>query len=372
MTAHTAENEVRSPALSIIIPTYNESDNVAPLVARLQKTLGLLSWEVIFVDDDSPDGTSARVKQLAAKYPNVRAIRRVGRRGLASAAIEGMLASAAPFVAVMDADLQHDETILPKMLDKARAGADLVVASRYSGSGSAREGLSPMRLMASRAVTRISQLFTRSRTSDPMSGFFLMRRELAEDLAPDLAGEGFKILLDVLMTAGRRSREINVAEVPFSFRPRHAGQSKMNAQIGVQLVGLWLSKMTGGLLPVTFFMFALVGLTGLAVHMATLGLAFFQFGFNFTNAQLAAIMVAMTWNFVLNNELTYADRRLRGFSMLVGLISFYAVCSLGALANISVASVIYQFNTAAYIAGLSGAVMSAVFNYAVTRMFTWR
>lgn len=368
---HSVGKPAASPMLSLIVPTFNERDNVGPLLERLDDVLAGVSWEVIFVDDDSPDGTAAEIKRLAARNPRVRAMRRVGRRGLASAAIEGMLASAAPFVAVMDADLQHDETILPLMLEQAQGGADVVVASRYVENGSAGEGLSPRRLRLSRTVTRISRGFTRARTSDPMSGFFMARRALIEEVAPDLAGEGFKILLDILMSAGRY-QTLNIVDVPFTFRPRQAGQSKMSPRIGVQLLGLWLSKLTRGLLPVTFFMFALVGLSGLAVHMATLAIAFFQFGFNFTNAQLAGIFVAMTWNFVLNNELTYADRRLRGLSMLFGLLSFYAVCSLGALANISVASIVYQLNPAAFIAGFSGAVMSAVFNYAVTRMFTWR
>lgn len=360
-----------TPVLSVVVPTYNERPNIGPLLGRLEQVLSGIEWEAIFVDDDSPDGTAAEIKRLAASSTRVRAIRRVGRRGLASAAIEGMLASAAPFVAVMDADLQHDEAILPPMLAAAEEGADIVVASRYLEKGSAREGLSARRLRLSRAVTRVSHMFTRANTTDPMSGFFLVKRDLVEELAPQLAGEGFKILLDILMSAGRH-RPLNVVDIPFSFRPRQAGQSKMSAQIGVQLFGLWLSKLSRGLLPVTFFMFALVGISGLVVHMATLSVAFYQFGFNFTNAQLAAIWVAMSWNFLLNNELTYADRRLRGWPMLWGLLSFYAVCSLGALANISVASIVYQFNTAAIVAGLSGAMMSAVFNYAVTRMFTWR
>lgn len=361
-----------APTLSIVVPTFNERDNIGLLIENLGKTMGDTSWELIVVDDDSPDGTAELVKEISQTNPHVHCIKRVGRRGLSSACIEGISASAAPFVAVMDADHQHDEQILPAMLASAQAGDDIVVGSRYAGKGSADEGLSGFRLWGSQLATNMSAIVTGRRTTDPMSGFFLVRRELFDEVVPKLAADGFKILLDIIVTAGALGRDLKVSDVDYTFRARHAGDSKMNPLIVVQFMGLWLSKMTGGFLPTSFLLFAMVGVSGIAVHLGVLTLTHFYLGFNFTNGQLTATVVAMTWNFFLNNELTYADKKLRGNRMWIGLVSFYAVCSLGAIANISVASIVYSVRPGAYFAGIIGALMSSVFNYAVTRITTWR
>jgi dolichol-phosphate mannosyltransferase len=203
-----------------------------------------------------------------------------------------------------------------------------------------------------------------------------MRREVFEEVAPTLSGEGFKVLLDVIVSATRfRSadqRALTVREVPYRFRARQAGESKMSPLIVVQFFGLLLSKLSGGLLPTSFLLFSMVGTSGIAVHMAVLWLAGNVLGFNFTNSQLVATLVAMTSNFMLNNELTYADRKLRGGRFWLGLLSFYAICSLGMLANISVAVAAFNERVDFLVAGLIGAIMSVVFNYSVTRVFTWR
>jgi dolichol-phosphate mannosyltransferase len=364
------------PELSVVVPSYNERDNIAPLYDKLASALAGVSWEMIVVDDDSPDGTADIARALARRQPNVRAIQRIGRRGLSSACIEGALASAAPYVAVIDADHQHDERKLPQMLARARAGDDIVVGSRYAGEGSAGEGLSSTREAGSRIATRLAGIVTRTPVTDPMSGYFLVRRELFEEVAPELSREGFKILLDILVTArqvtGRRHEPLRISEVPYVFRPRHAGESKMNPLIVAQFLGLLLSKLVGGLLPVSFLLFAAIGGVGILVHLAVLWLTHERFAFSFAIAQLTATLVAMTTNFVFNNELTYADKKLRGWRFWFGLGSFYVVCSIGALANVSVASWIYQVDTNLLLAGLAGALMSLVFNYAVTRVFTWR
>ncbi len=361
-----------APTLGIVIPSYNERDNIVPLVERLEHALAGVNFEIIVVDDDSPDGTAEVAKALGAEKPYVRCIHRIGRRGLSSACIEGMASSDATYVAVMDADLQHDESILPLMLVKAEGGDQIVVGSRYVEGGSASDGLSPIREWGSRSATWVSQLMSGFRTSDPMSGFFLLRRDLFEEIAGNLSPEGFKILLDILFTAGRRHRDLRVSDVPYTFRQRLAGESKMNALIAAQLVGLWISRLTGGLLPVSFVLFAAVGATGIVVHLSILWLAYSGMGMDFTLAQLVATLVAMTSNFFLNNVLTYADKQLRGRALWLGLISFYLVCSLGAVANISIASVIFGMSHAPLVSGLAGAVISSVFNYAVTRVVTWR
>lgn len=365
-----------APQLAVIVPSYNERENVALLYEKVTAALGATPFEFIVVDDNSPDGTSDVVREMARHHQNVRGIHRIGRRGLSSAVVEGILASAAPYFAVIDADLQHDETILPQMLEKAVAGDHIVVGTRYSGDGSVGEGLSRTREAGSRFATKLSSLVTGKSLSDPMSGFFLMRRSVFDEVAPSLSDDGFKILLDIIVSAGRsravHGKELRIGEVPYTFRPRHAGESKMSSIVVVQFLGLIVSKLSGGLLPTTFLLFALVGGLGVVVHMATLWFTHEVLGFNFVWSQVAATILAMTFNFMLNNELTYANKKLRGWRYLTGMLTFYAVCSIGALANVSVASWIYAYDGQFYVAGLLGVLMSVVFNYSVTKVFTWR
>jgi len=360
--------------MSVVVPTFDERDNIAPLIEKLEAALAGIPFEVIVVDDDSPDGTAEAAKAISRAKPFVRCIHRIGRRGLSSAVIEGMGASAAPYVAVIDADHQHDETILPEMLERLRAGADIAVGSRYVGEGSAQAGFSARRQMASTWATRLAGVLTGKRLTDPMSGFFMIPRPLFLAVSPTLAREGFKILLDIIVAArGALRRDPVIAEVPYDFRARYAGESKMSALIGVQFLGLIVSRLSFGILPTTFLLFALVGATGVVVHLSVLTFTFEVLDFNFANSQLAATLVAMTTNFLLNNELTYADKKLRGRAFWWGLVSFYLVCSFGTLANISVASIIFETRLMNFfLAGIAGAVMSVVFNYSVTRVFTWR
>ncbi len=376
----TAQKIWNSPQLAVIVPTFNERDNVVSLFEKVTSALGNIPFEFIVVDDNSPDGTATVVKELARHHANVRCIHRIGRRGLSSAVIEGISASAAPYFAVIDADHQHDERILPQMLERALAGDDIVVGTRYSGTGSVGEGLSKTREAGSRFATQLSRLVTGKSLSDPMSGFFLMNREDFDQIAPKLSNEGFKILLDIIVSAGRArahdGKELRIGEVPYTFRPRHAGESKMSSIVVVQFLGLVLSKLTGGLLPTSFLLFGLVGGIGVAVHMGTLWAASqwldVSNSTNFAEAQTIAVIVAMTFNFMVNNELTYANKKLRGWRYLTGLLTFYAVCSIGAIANVSVAAWIFKFGESLWIAGLAGVLMSVVFNYSVTKVFTWR
>ncbi len=362
----------RPPQLAVIVPSYNERDNVELLYEKVAVALGETPWEMIVVDDDSPDGTADVVNELSRVYANIRCLRRFGRRGLASACVEGMAVTAAPYVAVIDADLQHDESILPLMLAKALAGADLVVGSRFAEGGSAGDGLSATRLSGSNFANKLAGMIAGQAVSDPMSGFFLIRREAALAAAPKLASDGFKILIDLIVTSARMGKPLEIAEVPYTFRPRHAGESKMNPLVVIQYLGLWFSKMTGGALPPSFLLFGLVGGTGVVVHLLTLGFFTSVLAQGFVVSQIAATLIAMAWNFILNNNLTYADRKLKGTKLITGFLSFCAICALGGIANISVANAIYQWDHQTFIAGLSGAIMSSVFNYAVTRAFTWK
>ena len=357
------------PLLSVIVPTFNERVNVTKLFEKLQSALTGIDWEVIFVDDNSPDGTSDVVRGLAGKDARVRGIRRIGRRGLSGACIEGILASSARFVAVMDADLQHDETQLPKMLALLQDGqADLAVGSRYVEGGSA-DSFNKQRAGASALATEISKRLLRVSVSDPMSGFFMIRRDRFEQLAPQLSTQGFKILLDVIATAQGNLRTV---EIPYRFGSRLHGESKLDSMVALDFLGLVLAKLTNDAVSLRFLLFALVGSTGLAVHLATLFVALKLFNLPFAEAQACGALLAMTTNFILNNFLTYRDQRLRGFAILRGLLTFYFVCGVGLLANVGVAFSVYDHEPIWWVAGAAGALMGVVWNYAMSGLFVWR
>jgi len=354
--------------LSVVIPTFNERGNIAELIKRLDATLAGIAWEAIFVDDNSPDGTADAVKAIARGDGRIRCVRRVGRRGLAGACIEGILSSSAPFVAVMDADLQHDERALPAMLAKLQSGDyDLVAATRYIEGGSA-ESFSAGRSKISRLATTITQRVLGSSLSDPMSGFFMMRRESFDTVAPQLSPVGFKILLDIA-TAGNGMR---IAEQPYSFGSRQEGESKFNIQVGVEFLGLLLSKLSSGLLDPRFIFFAIVGAMGIAVNLAVLNLALIAWPANFSLAKTIATLFAMTSNFVLNNNLTYRDRRLKGLGLLRGFIGFCLFGAVGAVTDIGLASQLYADHEVWWVAGLAGSIMGVLWNYAMSSMFIWR
>jgi dolichol-phosphate mannosyltransferase len=360
---------MHSAELSIIVPTYKERGNVAELVRRLDAALAGIAWEAVFVDDNSPDGTAAAVKDIAGDDQRVRCLRRVGRRGLAGACIEGILSSAAPFVAVMDADLQHDEKVMPLMLKRLKDGSvDLVAGTRYVEGGSAGN-FSQRRGAISRAATRLTHRLVGTNLSDPMSGFFMMRRENFERIAPDLSPVGFKILLDIVITAGDR---LAIAEQPYAFGTRFDGESKFNAQIGVEFLGLLLAKVTGDLVDPRFIFFAIVGSVGLLVHLVALRLGLLFLPDAFRAAQIIATFVAMTSNFLLNNELTYRDRRLKGAAMLRGFVLFCLIGSVGVLTNVDLASWLYTERQVWWVAGAAGAIMGALWNYAMSTLFVWR
>lgn len=357
------------PELSVIVPTFNERDNVTVLYRRLEATLANVAWEVVFVDDNSPDGTWDVVRELAQRDSRVRCIRRIGRRGLSGACIEGILASSAPYVAVIDADLQHDETQLPKMLLLlASDQAELVVGSRYI-EGYKSEGFNKQRAGASALATEVARKMLRVEIADPMSGFFMIRRDRFEQLAPKLSVHGFKILLDVVATAHGGLRAV---EIPYTFGARQHGESKLDSMVALDFLGLVLAKLTNDIVSLRFVLFAMVGGIGLVVHLTTLFIGLQLFKAPFAEAQAAGAIVAMTSNFILNNFLTYRDQRLRGFALLRGLIAFYIVCSVGLLANVGVAFSVYDQEPIWWLAGMAGALMGVVWNYAMSGLFVWR
>src|SRR3954454_19417078 len=357
------------PQLSVVVPTFNERDNVTVLYRRLEATLTGIAWEVVFVDDNSPDGTWEVVRGLARKDSRVRCIRRIGRRGLSGACIEGILASSAPYAAVIDADLQHDETQLPKMVALLQSGeAELVVGRRYIEGGSA-DSFNKQRAGASQLATEVAKRVLGVKVKDPMSGFFMIRRDRFEQLAPQLSTQGFKILLDLIATA---RGELRTIEVPYTFGSRLHGESKLDSMVAMDFLGLVLAKLTNDVISLRFILFGMVGSVGLIVHLTTLFVALEFFNWPFAEAQALGAFVAMTSNFILNNFLTYRDQRLKGFAILRGLVLFYLVCSVGLFANVGVAFSVYDQEPIWWLAGAAGALMGVVWNYAMSGLFVWR
>lgn len=364
-----SNSKLLSLRLSIVVPTFNESMNIIELLRRIEITLGYVGWEILFVDDDSPDGTANVVRDLARTDHRVRCLQRIGRRGLASACIEGMLGTAAPIIAVMDADLQHDETVLNIMLSKIENdGADLVIGTRYAKGGSTGNWNESRKIM-SKIATVSSRAILRRAVSDPMSGFFMMKRHVFESTVRGLSGLGFKILLDIIAT--ERNKALKIVEVPFHFRDRFAGESKLDKMVIWEYGMLLADKTVGRFVPVRFLSFAIIGGFGVLVHMAILTFVLKVLDLSFITAQSTATGIAMIFNFAVNNVLTYRDRHLKGFAWFKGLLIFMITCSVGALANVGIANYLFESQTQWMLSGFAGVLVGAVWNYALSQIYTW-
>lgn len=355
--------------LSVVVPTFNEAQNVRVLIARLEKALEGIDWEVIFVDDDSLDGTADLVRGIATHKPYVRVIQRLGRRGLSSACVEGMMASSAPYLAVMDGDLQHDERILPQMLEKLRKeNLDLVVGSRNIEGGS-MGALVGARRFLSNVGRFLSRLVCRCEMQDPMSGFFVLDRRFLDISVRRMSATGFKILVDLVSSS---PRPVRFCEVPYRFGKREHGESKLESTVLADYLFLILDKLVGDFIPLRFVLFVCAGLGGLLLHVGILGALYLGRGAEFVVAQALATLAAMTLNFLLNNWLTFRDRRIRGWKSLTALLSFYAACSIGALTNLALAQFLFTRGIPWYLAGTLGLVVGSVWNFSVSSVFVWR
>jgi len=357
--------------LAVVIPTFNEVVNVPIIIGKLDQALAGRAWEAIFVDDNSPDGTADAARAIARADPRVRVIQRIGRRGLSSACIEGMCATAAPVVAIIDGDLQHDETILPKMLDALLRDEtlDLVIGSRFVDGGGTGDW-DHDRVAKSALATRLSRRILKADLNDPMSGFFMIRTAIVRDMAAHLAAIGFKILLDIMTGS---PRPLHFIEMPYTFRLRTEGESKLDHVVALEYLIAIYDRMFGNFVPVRFVMFSGIGAFGAGIHFAVLAALFKGLGVGFTLSTIVATVGAMTFNFFLNNALTYRDTRLKGARQLLdGWVSFCIVCSPSALANIGVAAFLYNTRADPWaVSALAGVVLGAVWNYALSSRFTW-
>jgi len=358
------------PELCVVIPVLNERDNIAPMVARLEAVLAGVDWEVMFVDDDSSDGTPNAVRDAAMHNRRVRLLHRIGRRGLASAFIEGAQASLATHVAAIDGDLQHDEALLPQMLAVLReGGADIVVGSRHVAGGGMGE-FDRKRVGMSNFATLLARPVLRVPITDPMSGFFMLPRDVFDRAVRRLSAMGFKTLVDIIASLPEPPR---IRELPYEFRTRQHGESKLDAGVLRDYVLLIVDKLVGHIVPVRFVLFAGVGAVGIAAHLVVLRVGLATFGLDFAVAQTVATAFAILGNFLLNNTFTFRDRKLKGRRFVVGLITFAAISAVGAVGNINVAALLFgAAHSSWYVAGIAGAAMSLVWNYAVSSVITWR
>lgn len=270
---------------------------------------------------------------------------------------------------MIDADMQHDEALLPQMLKLLKErGLDVVVGCRYM-EGASMPGWDKKRQLISRFANRVARLVVKVDLKDPMSGFFLMRRQAFDNSVRHLSQQGFKILLDLFASA---SRPLHFAELPYQFRSRTHGESKLDSMAAWEYGMLLADKLFGQFIPPRFVLFAVIGGLGLLIHLMALAVALYG-GLGFMASQTIATLTAMTSNFTLNNLITYRDQRLRGWDLARGLLSFYVICSVGAVANIGIATFIFaENNTEWWLAGLAGALVGSVWNYALSNVFTWR
>ena len=355
--------------ITIVIPTFNERENIDPIINAIEYSLKSISWEAIFVDDNSPDGTADHIQNIARTNPRIRCIRRVGRRGLSSACIEGILASSSPYVAVMDADMQHDEAILPDMLNAlSQEKNHIVVGTRYLKGGSTGT-LASDRIIISKLATRLGRLFLKVDISDPMSGFFMIQKEYFNKIYNKLSAKGYKILLDILISS---KTEIKIKEIPYVMRSRHRGESKLDTLVVWEYLMLIADKYFGRIFPPRFILFIMVGAIGVVVHLSALYILHKTLLMDFILSQTLSTMIAMTNNFILNNIFTYRDMRLRGFQFIRGLVSFYISCSIGALLNILCAEYLFNLAIPWIISGFIGAVIGSIWNYAINSTITWK
>src|SRR5260370_5577132 len=295
------------PEVAVIIPTLNKIENIEPILDRLAHVLQGLDWEVIFVDDDSPDGTAAAIRQISMERPQVRVVQRIGRGGLASACIEGMLATSAPYLAVTDADLQHDVALLAPMLETLKAeNLDIVIGSRNVGTGSKGDFAAHRRLLSDLGA-KVSKSVCRCEITDPMSGFFVIRRSFFDTVVRRLSGIGFKILVDILASA---PAPVRMKELPYRFRNRERGESKLDVNTGIEYFLLIADKLVGGIVPARFLAFAIVGSIGVVLYLLVLELFYRQASLSFAESQAIAAFLAMNLNFILINLLSFRELRL--------------------------------------------------------------
>ncbi|MBU0468235.1 MAG: glycosyltransferase family 2 protein [Candidatus Omnitrophica bacterium] len=355
-----------SVELTVVIPTYNEKDNVKALTEKLASTLEGVSWEAIFVDDDSSDGTADIIRDIASKDVRVRCLQRIGRKGLSSACIEGMLSCSSDYMAVMDADMQHDERILPKMLEalKENSELDIVVGSRYVEGGGVGQW-SAIRKMISCFATKIGQAVIRADLKDPMSGFFMLRQSFFQEIVRDLNGKGFKILFDLFASS---SKKVKFKEMPYDFRQRNAGESKLDLRVSVDYGIMVLDKIIGKFVSIRFLLFFINAFLVLLLHYFMLMFAAIILRQSFVFTQLLVSLIVLMVFFMFNK--TRSVKKDGVLKFVWEALSFSSFGCIGVVINVSIAYCLYDFGLTGMLSGLIGGSIGSLWNYiAIKQVF---
>jgi dolichol-phosphate mannosyltransferase len=350
--------------LSIIVPTFNERQNIGRLIEKIRSIKHQINcnFEIVFIDDDSPDGTWDEIKKNWSS--DVRGLLRHARKGLASAVVEGMLTCNSKYFIIMDADMQHDETMIPSILRNLRS-YDLVVVCRNLNEQI--DGFSSTRRFISKFGNSILKRLMATQLSDPLSGFFGIRSEEFHLLSRKLNPIGFKILSEIIFV----NPKLKVLELPGNFKKRLFGQSKLDTKVIIEMFEMVLHRIFGKFFPLKVLFFLIVGFFGMAVHLTSLFICIKIFNLNFSFSQAMSIFLAMTFNFFLNNILTYSALRIKGVRVLFGLLKFCLACLIGALINQFVSVTIFKSGISWWVAGLSGAAVGSLWNYVLTSSIVW-
>jgi dolichol-phosphate mannosyltransferase len=361
--------------LSVISPTYNESANVLPLIEALEKSLHGWDYEIIIADDDSPDLTWQIAEQAARHNPRIHVIRRTSNRGLGAAVIDGFLSASGDVVACIDADLQHDPSILPLMIREIAGGADLVVGSRYvPGGGTANWNW--LRRFESWFATKLAQWLLRVKLNDPMSGYFMLRRKDFLRVRRELDGSGFKILLEI----AARLKPNSIREVPYTFVPRVAGESKLSRKVVFcYLRQLCRLSRLGRVLSGEFLRFVVVGASGVAVNLSAMAILMQATRLRDWRASALATLIATVNNYVWNNLWTFRDRAHSGLAFVRKYVWYLAACLAGIGATTATfAGLSALVNNLPGKAGemnlllqLVAIMVGTLFNYILNRNLTW-
>jgi dolichol-phosphate mannosyltransferase len=368
--------------VTIVSPTYNEAENVPRLVHDVDAVLSGIDYELLIADDDSPDRTWAVAQELATQNPRIRVLRRSTDRGLSPAVIEGFLSTSSDYVGVIDADLQHDPAILPQMIAALDAGAEIAVGSRYVEGGGTGTWNAARRFQ-SWVATKLARTFLGVELTDPMSGYFILRRDDFNRIHKQLDSSGFKILLEIV---GRLAPS-KLEEVPYTFRARVAGQSKLSSKVVLQYLGqLWRLSSVSRYMSVRFIKFALVGASGTIINLCAF-LSFARlFGVRDWRISALATLFANLTNYVFNNAWTFVDRGHRGWSLVRGYVTYLGLSLVGMSAStLTFAGLNGAYRTylhtvqpakESYIIALGfqlvAILVGTVFNYELNRRFTWR
>ncbi|MDD4322181.1 MAG: glycosyltransferase family 2 protein [Dehalococcoidales bacterium] len=355
-------------SVTVVVPTYNESENISPLVGQIAKSISGYDYEILFVDDNSTDGTFEAIEALKGEYP-VRAIVRRDEKGLASAVVKGFENARNDLIVVMDADLQHPPEIIPRLLDALEGGADLAVGSRYTPGGGCSEWSGLRKLISRGAIMLAGMALPKARkVKDPMSGFFALKRKVITGIRLDPIG--YKILLEVLVL-GKYNQ---VIEVPFQFQLREQGESKLNLNQQYEYLRhlLRLSIRSGEF--ARFVKFCLVGGSGVLVNMGLLWLLTEKAGLFYALSSVFAIETSIITNYLLNNFVTFKDRRVPGAKpFLINLAKFNLVSLGGLVINLGILSFFTEIIGFHYmVSNLIGIAGATMWNYFVNNWWTWK